>query len=581
MREIVDSFGGYNHNLRIGDGEFSEMRNMSSDGYPVLMPRRERGRYVDLLGGSPATSCMIAKDKLCYVDGTGIVIGNERVDLELSEDVVGSRSLVSFGAYVIVVPDAVYVNTMDVNDKGSISASYRTNGASWGICPWALGSNHDAEIIVGDVGDSGISPVDGQLWLCTKDQYNPVLRRYNEAAEKWVDVDNSYTKVEAKGIGKVFSQYDSVYIHTTDTDLSGATMFDAGYYVIYEIGTDYIVIQSTIKYPGTYSWNVEALRKFPELDYYIECGNRLWGCKYGTNSDGEMVNEIYASKLGDFKNWNCYMGVSTDSYTASCGTDGPFTGAITYMGYPMFFKENCFHKVYGSYPAQFQIQTTECRGVQDGCNKSLVIVNETLLYKSRDAICAYDGSLPVEISYNLGRVLSKAAIAGAYDSKYYISNKDPQGNKRLYVYDMEKELWHVEDEFYPVDYCTHNGVLYAIDQKTKRILTMGGEGDPAEDTMEWYVETGEIGIASPDMKYLTNLLVRMSMDVGSEVCIHTKHDFEEEWELAYALSTSSLRSFSIPIRPKRCDHLKLRIEGRGMAKIYSITKTIEQGSDRS
>lgn len=110
---------------------------------------------------------------------------------------------------------------------------------------------------------------------------------------------------------------------------------------------------------------------------------------------------------------------------------------------------------------------------------------------------------------------------------------------------------------------------------------MGGEGDPAEDTVEWYVETGEIGIASPDMKYLTNLLVRMSMDVGSEVWIHTKHDFEEEWELAYALSTSSLRSFSIPIRPKRCDHLKLRIEGRGMAKIYSITKTIEQGSDRS
>ena len=74
------------------------------------------------------------------------------------------------------------------------------------------------------------------------------------------------------------------------------------------------------------------------MDFVIESGNRLWGCRYGKALNGETVNEIYASKLGDFRNWYCFAGISTDSYTASVGTDGAFTGAVTYMGRPIFFK---------------------------------------------------------------------------------------------------------------------------------------------------------------------------------------------------------------------------------------------------
>ena len=55
-------------------------------------------------------------------------------------------------------------------------------------------------------------------------------------------------------------------------------------------------------------------------------------------TDGKAVNEIYASKLGDFKNWNCYAGRSTDSYVATRGSDGPFTGAADYLGSPLFFR---------------------------------------------------------------------------------------------------------------------------------------------------------------------------------------------------------------------------------------------------
>ena len=42
-RTVTEIFGGYNHNLRIGDGEFYDMKNLTSAYYPILSPRGKRG----------------------------------------------------------------------------------------------------------------------------------------------------------------------------------------------------------------------------------------------------------------------------------------------------------------------------------------------------------------------------------------------------------------------------------------------------------------------------------------------------------------------------------------------------------
>ena len=110
---------------------------------------------------------------------------------------------------------------------------------------------------------------------------------------------------------------------------------------------------------------------------------------------------------------------------------------------------------------------------------------------------------------------------------------------------------------------------------------MLGSGDGNAKDLQWMVETGEIGISSPDMKYISRLTVRMLLEIGAEVRIYGKYDFSDEWEHLFVTTGTSLRSFSVPIRPKRCDHMRLRIVGKGMAKVYSITKTIEQGSEIS
>jgi hypothetical protein len=73
----------------------------------------------------------------------------------------------------------------------------------------------------------------------------------------------------------------------------------------------------------------------------------------------------------------------------------------------------------------------------------------------------------------------------------------------------------------------------------------------------------------------------MVLDIGAEIHFLAQYDFNDEWEPLFTLVGHNLRSFSLPIRPKRCDNMRLKIVGIGNAKIYSYTKTIEQGSDIS
>ena len=574
-RQMSDAFMGYNHNLRISESEFYDMKNMTSDYYPVMAPRKKRGVYKD---GISATG-IIAKDKLCYVDGTAFVVGEDRVEMGLSDE---PKNLVSMGAYVIIMPDRKYINTIKNGDEdyeyGDIDTTYTTvEDVKFTLCT-LTGDTYDIEGKDSSVAPE--NPENGQLWIDTSSVPN-TLKKYSSANAMWVSIATTYIKIASTGIGKNFKQYDGVKISGITIDaLTGLNSAHA----LWGCKDDEVIIIGILDEVTTQTVEQGAItieRKMPIMDFIVESNNRLWGCRYGANDDGNIVNEIYACKLGDFKNWNCFMNLSTDSYSVSCGTDGAFTGAITHLGYPLFFKENCMHKVYGDYPANFQLQSTACRGVQRGSHRSMAIVNETLFYKSGGAVCAYDGSLPEEMSTALGEIRYSEAVAGAHDNKYYITMKDASGIYHLFVYDTAKGMWHKQDHLYVDGFCSYMNEIYAIDHETKHIITMLGSGTQDSESVPWMVETGIVGMSLPDMKYISRLLVRMSLEVGARVEISIQYDSIGDWEQVCQMTATSLRSFAVPVRPRRCDHFRIRIEGEGEGRIYSITKTIEQGSDVS
>ena len=270
--------------------------------------------------------------------------------------------------------------------------------------------------------------------------------------------------------------------------------------------------------------------------------------------------------------------MATDSYTVSLGTDGVFTGAVNHLGYPLFFKERFLHKVYGDMPSQYQMQTTACRGVQKGSERSLAIVNEVLYYKGEHGICAYDGSLPVEASSVLGEEHYTNASAGAHGNKYYVSMDGTEG-RVLFVYDTAKGIWHKEEDEGFKLFCSCRDEMYASDGE--KIVSLSGAGSDYEDGVEWMAETGEIGVTSPYQKYISRVNIRLSMDVGATLTAYAQYDGTGEWQKCFDITGTNLRSFSMPVRPVRCDTMKLRFEGKGDVRIYSITKTIAQGSDIS
>ena len=123
QRQMVDTFKGYNHNLRIGEGEFYEMENMTSDYAPILAPRGKRGKYLSV----PCRG-IISKDALCFVYENTLEmhgsLGAFSLELPLTDS---PKQLISMGAYIIILPDKLYVNTTDTEDWGYIEAKFSSS----------------------------------------------------------------------------------------------------------------------------------------------------------------------------------------------------------------------------------------------------------------------------------------------------------------------------------------------------------------------------------------------------------------------------------------------------------------------
>ena len=64
-KEKQVKFGGLNHTYGAGDGELWDMKNLTSDHYPLLATRMQRMKIHQL----SASGGIYCREKLCWVDG--------------------------------------------------------------------------------------------------------------------------------------------------------------------------------------------------------------------------------------------------------------------------------------------------------------------------------------------------------------------------------------------------------------------------------------------------------------------------------------------------------------------------------
>ena len=585
--QMQDRFLGLCMRETANSAQFTDMDGLSSDEYPYLSQEKAhktvrvltRGR--GLLGGE----CLswVADGKLWY-DGQYIC------------DIQSDRpQLVRMGAYLVVWPDRIIYNT-HTGELIEMDASW-TNVTEDGNVPVTarpcMLSGQEYTYTASDTEPA--NPQQNAYWYNTQ-----TGGFYQYLGTEWQGIDTVYSRLEGPDLGKDFKDYDVVKISGfsyEEYNMDAAT--------VYGRGDDYIVIATGTINNFEETGEVTITRQAPEMDFICENGNRLWGCS-------SAKHEVYGSKLGDPTNWQSYLGISTDSYAATVGSEGHFTGLCAYMGYVLFWKEDRCHRLYGTRPENYQLVELPIRGVKTGCERSLCVVNGILYYVAREGVMAFDGASPVDIGDALGGAVLDQAVCGAHGDKLYLSadmlrrGADEREAVTL-VMDTRRGLWHLLKDVYANAYAsTPEGDFYLDDVPegagmNALVLIGGGTSkyEVAKDVftpeLTWHAVTGDYGMDSPNHKWVHRLTLRMKAERGSKLVIYIMYDDSGKWQRIHTYESTGRElgcqgadeflaprkdSTTIQLRTKRCDHFKLAYEGVGKILITSITLTRDEGSER-
>lgn len=395
----------------------------------------------------------------------------------------------------------------------------------------------------------------------------------------------SQIRLAISGLGTTFSQGDVVTIAGCSTGaVNGSKTIRTagpGYIVI-----DGVIAEKTTQASGititrtkhtssnvtvkrtsfTRSSGITITRSSQDFDFVCEHDNRLWACSSANH-------EIYASKLGDPANWNCFEGISTDSYVVTVGSDGDFTGCCSHMGQVLFFKEQCIHMMYGNKPANFQLNERQMPGVRAGCGRSLCVVDETLYYVGRSGVYVFDGAMPKKISENITSDLS-SAVACQQDSKYYLSCLKG-GTQTMLVYDPRLNIWDQEDDTQFLFAAYGDGILYYVDSNNALRTITGSD----TRTIWWSIESGDLRESMLDTKWISKAKFNFWLDAGTVADVYFQFDDDPIWHRAGTIHSVVPKTYTIPIVPQRCNRFRWKIEGKGQMKLLAMGITVEGGSE--
>lgn len=311
---------------------------------------------------------------------------------------------------------------------------------------------------------------------------------------------------------------------------------------------------------GTETGAVTLSRAVPDLENICEYNNRLWGTAGQT---------IYGSALGDPTNFNVFDNVATDSYAVAVGSNGEFTGCAPYASHICFFKEDKIHKLYGTKPSNYQLDTYDYAGVKEGSAGSLVTINETLYFHGRAGVYAYYGGAPDLISEQFGTRRYSEAHAGTDGEKYYISLKRGTAYE-LMVFDPLAGIWLKDGDTQAADFCTVDGTLYMLGSDGIYQFGSGSE------TVKWMAEFCPFNEGTEKKKYISRLSLRLT--VTGTLMVEIAYDNAPYQEI-HTDRTDAERLLNIPVPVRRCDKFSLRLSGEGTCVIQSMTRQVTAGSE--
>lgn len=585
--ERIIEFKGLNKRSVTEEGEMSDMWNLTPDSYPLLMPRKPRGKMTMPEGIMRPLHILRRFDKIGIIaidendpeevdPQTTVSFYYDGVKIDEVDDLTTESKAVAINNRMCFFPQKTCI---DITIEGVQEGTYRSLEATF------------------------TAPLAGTAVTVT-------------ATEVYLDVTKGYFDYDdAININGTLAYTPSGGSATSTPIVASCIIED-----IIKGGTndttDRIFLPANTFIEAVGASNVSLAqgttikREMPALDMVVEWNNRLWGC---SNAD----NTLYASKLGDPSNWNYYQGTSMDSYYAEQGTDESFTGIAEYSGHLIFFKPNSMTRVYGTSPSNYQITNTKAFGAEKGSSRSILTINDTVFYKSEVGFMAYQGGIPFCISDKLDMKI-KNVVAGTEGRKYYASCIVIEGNEsasRLFVFDMSKSMWHLEDDVRFTDACKVGDKVYCASAsqyltcdtdvfcsdtlmcdseyiegdvlifnpdtvvETHAEAEVRDPDDPPEnyEDLEWRAVFGPFDEYIEEHKIYSKLAMRLKANGVASAKVFISVD-EGPWEQVEHYDRVSTKGDFIPIIPRRCDRYSVKIEGKGNCEVKSLTRRVRQGS---
>lgn len=621
----IKEFEGINTDGKIKENQFSDTYNISSKCYPRLCSRASRSKLGEIdIGDSDFTG---------YFENNGIRVISEGNRFEYTIEGFEDNSLNT----VELLGNICNSNTVDYNKKTLLM--YDGKGyeysATDGVCPMhckytvSYDRVNDANpytrnrLYLSILYEDGVAPSGYGEIIGTNDFPTDVgvnfcvnkngtlyrLARYSDSEgnePEWEIVgnfcikltinqannrflDNDYIKISGLKYWKWslldFSELNGFFRITrkSDTELvtdavnatpTLASLIGSASYPSNNIyGYDSPIINNTGNYQPILDGVIENI--IPPMKYICTQGNRVWGCSV-------HGNEIYASELGNARSWNCFEGISTDSYAVTLGSSGMFTSCCTYHGQAVFFKEDEMIIISGNRPSSYSVNSNSCHGVSKDSPDGVCVVEDILFYKAYDGIYAYSGGNPSCISKALSEDMKKLTDVKmcGYNGFLYVCGKSGSEN-RLFVYDIANRIWHRYSSdntvglvayFDGVVQLCRNGEkieLYSIDNEVP------GEFTPtATEKKEWCWESPEISYNTADRKYIHTVSFEMECEHGCR--LYVKYDDEKNYRQIKKIPPITRRGIKVAVFPRRCGRFSLKMSGKGGMTLYGIYKEIEE-----
>lgn len=553
-------FNGYMHTASCSEGQIWDERNISGRAWPYLRPIRQRAEFAH-----SCTNALFAHDEIGWVNGTQLWYDGHLVGYV--ED--SRKQIAVMGNRIVIWPDKMVLN-----------ASYKRLGTYTTLSALQAAVTNPKEYDAYGVGSGvpyEIYVWNGAEWISNGKElesleagasFSGVTFKNGTYKDVEADCNTMEFSVDVTGLG--FKEGDAVTIrgctkHPENNKTAIIREIEGKQLRFYEFAFVLDGENGDTEYKET--GTITLSREVPELDLIMALDNRLWGAKDDT---------IYASKLGDPSNWNVFDGLTTDSWFQETGTAGEFTGCAAYLGYPIFFKENHIFKIYGKNAENFQPSKSATMGVKMGAAKSLAIAGEVLYYLSPNGLCAYSGGMPESVAAPFGDVRYRTAVSGSDGQRLYLSMERETGETELFCLDTGTGLLCKEDDLDAAGWCVHGGVLYALLESGGAVIANADSGS----AMSSMVEFGDFYEQSLDRKTTSRLQMRVVLEAGAELRIAIQYDSEGVWRPVKTLRATEKMSFSYPVKIRRCDHYRLRLEGSGYWEVQSMARAYRIGTGK-